>query len=157
MKRLLLIYVCFALYMSCYSQTTISNDYLGELCRISVNLSTDEITDGYFVYQIPIPNEGFSSTLAVQGPGQPKLFQNANRYYLCIRSIIENDIELGDDETKTTAVDVFVNKWYSGQYSSSGCGSTCSCTLAGNCNPQKFCSCSGAHPCYYRVILDIHK
>lgn len=48
MKRLLLLYVSFALYISCYSQTTISNDYLGELCRISVNLSSDEITDGYF-------------------------------------------------------------------------------------------------------------
>ena len=48
MKRLLLLYVSFALYISCYSQTKFSNDYLGELCRISVNLSTYEITDGYF-------------------------------------------------------------------------------------------------------------
>ena len=147
-------------HLLCLSQTVnVPNSCLGTLCRLSVNLTTHHNENGYYALEIPTPPEGFSSSLSIQGPGQPKLFTDTGKYYLCIRRMIELDINLSDNDTKVATFEVFVNKWYDrfGHYTSSGCNSTCECVAGGICNPNNYCSCSGASPCYYLIILDVTK
>lgn len=164
MKRTLSLIVFF-LFCQLVAFSQVANSCLGDLCRISVRLSEDKPTNGYLVYEIPIPQEGFSPTMTVQGEGQPKLWQNGGKAYICIRpKFFVMDMDVSNVENKVFTIDVFVNKWLSrlgGSYSTSGCiksnsSNSCKCSGSFQCEPR-YCSCSGNNPCYYHIILDVSK
>lgn len=106
---LLVVFAAFCLPLACHSQISGGFDTLGIWAYVTLDPATTPVIDGHYAVQFPEPPEHVTG---VQGPAQPKIFNNSYDGYVHLyikKNIFDLEIELL--EGHQVEYEVYVNRW----------------------------------------------